>query len=597
MCRATSHSSRRPPSAARWHVSRAANHSAPRPARSSRHSSTIPIESRSSRIHAGARCTSRARRFRSTATVRATWSTISTSVCTPIPGKGCRHGSSCPPFPHGEVYVTDDGAETDLDVGHYERFIDRSLSQVNNVTTGRIYLSVITKERRGEYLGSTVQVIPHITDEIKGAIRRLAPDHDVVITEIGGTVGDIESLPFLEAIRQFRQEVGRDNTLFIHLTLVPFIAATAELKTKPTQHSVRELMQIGIQPDILICRTERPLSEELKRKIAQFCNVDFGCVIESPDVKSIYEIPLKFHAQALDDEVCRRLRLETKEPDLRSWSAMVDKILSPAERVKVAVVGKYTELADSYKSIHEALVHGGIANEAGVDIQWIASDRFTDQEAAGELLAPYDALLVPGGFGVRGVEGMVEATRWAREHQMPFFGICLGLQVAIVEFARDVVKLPNTNSSEFEPECENPVIHLMASQQGIQDMGGTMRLGAYPCRLRPGSRVQQIYNAPEVSERHRHRYEVSNAYRDVLAEYGLRCAGLSPDGSLVEMIELPDHPWFIGCQFHPELKSRPTRPHPLFAGFVGAARQHRRARGTAPLVQAERSSQLVGRRD
>ena len=482
------------------------------------------------------------------------------------------------PFQHGEVYVTDDGAETDLDLGHYERFIDRSLSQVNNVTTGRIYLSVITKERRGEYLGSTVQVIPHITDEIKGAIRRLAPDHDVVITEIGGTVGDIESLPFLEAIRQFRQEVGRDNALFIHLTLVPFIAATSELKTKPTQHSVRELMQIGIQPDILICRTERPLSEELKRKIAQFCNVDFGCVIESPDVKSIYEIPLKFHAQALDDEVCRRLRLETKEPDLRSWSAMVDKILSPAERVKVAVVGKYTELADSYKSIHEALVHGGIANEAGVDIQWIASDRFTDQEAAGELLAPYDALLVPGGFGVRGVEGMVEAIRWAREQKLPFFGICLGLQVAIVEFARDVVKLSNTNSSEFEPECENPVIHLMASQQGIQDMGGTMRLGAYPCRLRPGSRVQQIYNAPEVSERHRHRYEVSNAYRDVLAEYGMRCAGLSPDGSLVEMIELPEHPWFVGCQFHPELKSRPVRPHPLFASFIGAALQHRRKR-------------------
>jgi len=482
------------------------------------------------------------------------------------------------PFQHGEVYVTDDGAETDLDLGHYERFIDRSLSQVNNVTTGRIYLSVITKERRGEYLGSTVQVIPHITDEIKGAIRRLAPDHDVVITEIGGTVGDIESLPFLEAIRQFRQEVGRDNALFIHLTLVPFIAATAELKTKPTQHSVRELMQIGIQPDILICRTERPLSEELKRKIAQFCNVDFGCVIESPDVKSIYEIPLKFHAQALDDEVCRRLRLETKEPDLRSWAAMVDKILNPPERVKVAVVGKYTELADSYKSIHEALVHGGIANEAGVDIQWIASDRFTDQEAAGELLAPYDALLVPGGFGVRGVEGMVEAIRWAREQKLPFFGICLGLQVAIVEFARDVVKLPDTNSSEFEPECENPVIHLMASQQGIQDMGGTMRLGAYPCRLRPGSRVAQIYNAPEVSERHRHRYEVSNAYRDVLAEYGMRCAGLSPDGALVEMIELPEHPWFVGCQFHPELKSRPVRPHPLFASFIGAALQHRRKR-------------------
>ena len=485
------------------------------------------------------------------------------------------------PFQHGEVYVTDDGAETDLDLGHYERFIDRSLSQVNNVTTGRIYLSVITKERRGEYLGSTVQVIPHITDEIKGAIRRLAPDHDVVITEIGGTVGDIESLPFLEAIRQFRQEVGRDNTLFIHLTLVPFIAATAELKTKPTQHSVRELMQIGIQPDILICRTERPLSEELKRKIAQFCNVDFGCVVESPDVKSIYEIPLKLHEQGLDKEVCKRLHLDTKEPDLRGWAAMVEKILNPPQQVRIAVVGKYTELADSYKSIHEALVHGGIANDAGVQIEWIASDRFTDAETAGELLAGYDGLLVPGGFGVRGVEGMLEAIRWAREHKLPFFGICLGLQTAIIEFARNVCKIPDTNSCEFAPECENPVIALMRSQEGIQEMGGTMRLGAYPCRLRPGSHAAQAYNATEVSERHRHRYEVSNAYRDVLAEYGMRCSGLSPDGSLVEMIELPDHPWFIGCQFHPELKSRPMRPHPLFAGFVGAALGARKLRSRA----------------
>jgi CTP synthase len=496
------------------------------------------------------------------------------------------------PFQHGEVYVTDDGAETDLDLGHYERFIDRSLSQVNNVTTGRIYLSVITKERRGEYLGSTVQVIPHITDEIKSAIRRLAPEHDVVITEIGGTVGDIESLPFLEAIRQFRQEVGRENTLFVHLTLVPFIAATAELKTKPTQHSVRELMQIGIQPDILICRAEHPLSEDLKRKIAQFCNVDFGCVVESPDVRSIYEIPLKFNEQGLDREVCRRLGLDTKEPDLRAWNLMVDKILHPTERVRVAVVGKYTELADSYKSIHEALVHGGIANEAGVDVTWIASDRFTDQEATAELLAPYDALLVPGGFGVRGVEGMLEAIRFARERKVPFFGICLGLQTAIIEFARDVCKIPDTNSSEFAPECANPVIALMRSQEGIQEMGGTMRLGAYPCRLRPGSRVAQIYGQQEVSERHRHRYEVSNAYRDVLAEFGLRCSGLSPDGSLVEMIELPDHPWFVGCQFHPELRSRPMRPHPLFASFIGAAVAQHRARGAEQATGAA-SSELA----
>ena len=505
------------------------------------------------------------------------------------------------PFQHGEVFVTDDGAETDLDLGHYERFVDRSLSQVNNVTTGRVYLTVITKERRGEYLGSTVQVIPHITDEIKAAIRRLAPDHDVVITEIGGTVGDIESLPFLEAIRQFRQEVGRDNVLFIHLTLVPYIAATAELKTKPTQHSVRELMQIGIQPDILVCRTERPLSEDLKRKIAQFCNVDFGCVVESPDVRSIYEVPFKLHEQGLDREVCHRLKLETKEPDLRAWQAMVARTLQPEHQVRIAVVGKYTELADSYKSIHEALVHGGIANNAGVQINWISSDRFTDQETAAELLSGYDGLLVPGGFGVRGVEGMVEAIRWAREHGLPFFGICLGLQVAIIEFARTVCRIANPNSSEFEPECENPVIALMASQQGIHEMGGTMRLGAYPCKLRSGSRAAQIYGVAEVSERHRHRYEVSNAYRDVLAEYGMRCSGLSPDGALVEVIELPDHPWYLGCQFHPELKSRPTRPHPLFASFVGAALAERRRReggvGEAERTRTGRPPEFAGLTD
>ena len=482
------------------------------------------------------------------------------------------------PFQHGEVYVTDDGAETDLDLGHYERFIDRSLSQNNNITTGRIYQNVITKERRGEYLGSTVQVIPHITDEIKAAIKRLAPDHDVVITEIGGTVGDIESLPVLEAVRQFRQEVGRDNSLFIHLTLVPFIAASGELKTKPTQHSVRELMELGIQPDILICRTDRALSEGIKRKIALFCNVDFGCVIESRDAQTIYEVPLQLHEQGLDREVCRRLELDVKEPDLRPWRAMVKRVLQPSSRVAVAVVGKYTDLTDSYTSIREALAHGGIANDVGVDLTWLASDDFGDQEAAGRLLAAYDAMLVPGGFGVRGVEGMVEAVRWARENQLPFLGICLGMQVAIIEFARDVCRLSATNSSEFAAECEHPVISLMQSQRDVEDLGGTMRLGAYPCRLRPGSRVAQIYGAEQVSERHRHRYEVNNAYRDLLAEYGLRCTGLSPDGGLVEMVELPEHPWFIGCQFHPELRSRPTRPHPLFASFVGAAVEHQRAR-------------------
>jgi CTP synthase len=484
------------------------------------------------------------------------------------------------PFQHGEVYVTDDGAETDLDLGHYERFIDRSLSQANNITTGRVYLNVITKERRGEYLGSTVQVIPHITDEIKAAIRRLAPENDVVIIEIGGTVGDIESLPFLEATRQFRQEVGRDNAIFIHLTLVPKIGATGELKTKPTQHSVRELMEIGIQPDILICRTEsEPLNENIKRKIALFCNVDFGCVIESPNVPSIYQVPLLLHDQGLDTEVCRRLRLDAKEPDLRPWAAMVKKVLDPPARVRVAVVGKYTDLGDSYTSIREALVHGGIANDVGVDLDWVSSDGFVDQQSAGGLLAGYHALLVPGGFGVRGVDGMVEAIRWARENKLPFLGICLGMQVAIIEFARNVCQLSSTNSSEFAPECSNPVISLMDAQRKVADLGGTMRLGAYPCKLRPGSKVAQVYGADQVSERHRHRYEVNNSYRDLLAEYGMRCTGLSPDGSLVEMIELPEHPWFVGCQFHPELRSRPTKPHPLFAGFVSAAveQKHRAA--------------------
>jgi CTP synthase len=499
------------------------------------------------------------------------------------------------PFQHGEVYVTDDGAETDLDLGHYERFIDRSLSQANNITTGRIYQSVITKERRGEYLGSTVQVIPHITDEIKAAIRRLAPDHDVVITEIGGTVGDIESLPFLEAIRQFRQELGRDNVLFIHLTLVPFIAATGELKTKPTQHSVRELMEIGIQPDILVTRTEHPISEDLKRKIALFCNVDFGCVIEAPDVATIYEIPVRLHEQGLDREVCQRLKLDTPEPDLRQWRDLVERVLHPADKVRVAVVGKYTDLHDAYKSISEAFVHGGIANDVGVAVEWISSDRFTDPETSAALLAAYDGLLVPGGFGVRGIEGMVQAVQAARTGRVPFFGICLGMQIAIIEFARHVCGMGDANSSEFDVDCGHTVISLLPSQRGVTELGGTMRLGAYACRLRPGSRVAGIYGTGEVSERHRHRYEVDNGYRDVLAENGMRCTGLSPDGSLVEMVELPDHPWYVGCQFHPELKSRPTRPHPLFAGFVAAAREHHRSRDAAREVAAPPALADAGR--
>jgi len=475
------------------------------------------------------------------------------------------------PYQHGEVYVTDDGAETDLDLGHYERFIDRSLSQQNNVTTGRIYQTVISKERRGEYNGETVQVIPHITDEIKQALRRGAMGEDVVLVEIGGTVGDIESLPFLEAIRQFRQDIGREHALFVHLTLVPWIAAAGELKTKPTQHSVRDLMQVGIQPDFLICRSERPLGSEIKRKIAQFCNVDFSAVIESPDVASIYELPLRFSEQGFDREVCARLGIETPEPDLSKWRIMVDRILKPSIRVRIAVVGKYTALHDAYKSVSEALLHGGIPHHAGVDISWIDSDEFDSAEAASRLLSGFDGLLVPGGFGDRGIEGMITAIEHARTHDLPFFGICLGLQVAIIEFARHVAGMPDTTSTEFEPHCPDPVIALMASQRDVKDLGGTMRLGTYAARLREGSRAAEAYGTTEITERHRHRWEVNNAYRHVLAEFGMRLSGLSPDGSLVEMIELPDHPFFVGCQFHPELKSRPTRPHPLFVAFIGAA--------------------------
>jgi CTP synthase len=475
------------------------------------------------------------------------------------------------PFQHGEVFVTDDGAETDLDLGHYERFIDRPLTQANNVTTGRVYLNVITKERRGEFLGSTVQVIPHITDEIKSAIRRISPENDVVIVEIGGTVGDIESLPFLEAIRQFRHDVGRENALFVHLTLVPFITAAGEVKTKPTQHSVRDLMEIGIQPDVLICRTERPLSEDVKRKIALFCNVEFGAVIESRDVQTIYQIPLAFNEQGFDELVCRKLGIGKQAPDLAAWKTLVQRVLDPPSTVRIAIVGKYTDYADSYKSVQEALIHGGIANDVGVEIVWTSSDLFTDAETARELMSRFDGLLVPGGFGVRGVEGMVEAIRTAREGGTPFFGICLGMQVGIIEFARNVCGLADSNSSEFAPECSNAVISLMESQQHVKDMGGTMRLGAYACRLKPGSKAAEIFGVPEISERHRHRYEVSNQYRDLFQEKGMRLSGLSPDGSLVEMIELVDHPYFVACQFHPELKSRPTRPHPLFSAFVAAA--------------------------
>ncbi len=494
------------------------------------------------------------------------------------------------PFQHGEVFVTDDGAETDLDLGHYERFIDESLSQANNITTGRIYQTVIDKERRGDYLGSTVQVIPHVTDEIKRAIRRLAPDHDVVITEIGGTVGDIESLPFLEAIRQFRQDVGRRNVVFMHLTLVPYIAAAGELKTKPTQHSVRELMQIGIQPDIVVCRTEHPLDADIRRKIALFTNVDRDAVVEARDQETIYEVPLELRRQRLDDVVLDRLGLEAPPPDLTAWSKMVERVKAPSRgKVRIAVVGKYTELVDSYKSVQQALIHGGIGNDLKVEIDWISSERFDRPEKAREL-EDYDGLLIPGGFGDRGVEGMLHAIRWAREHRMPFFGICLGLQCAVIEFSRDVCELPDADSFEFDPETPHPVICLMDSQANVTDKGGTMRLGQWPCRLLPGSNAGAIYHCEEVQERHRHRYEVNNAYRDLLAKQGMVFSGLSPDRNLVEMIELPDHPWFIGCQFHPELKSRPTRPHPLFASFIVAAARHA---GIAPAAEQEASGDVA----
>jgi CTP synthase len=464
------------------------------------------------------------------------------------------------------------------------------MRRANNFTTGQIYESVIKKERRGDYLGGTVQVIPHITDQIKAFIKRGAGDADVAIVEVGGTVGDIESGPFLEAIRQFRHDIGRENAIFVHLTLIPYIAAAGELKTKPTQHSVRELMEIGIQPDFLIVRTERPVPDDVKRKIALFCNVDYGAVIESPDVKSIYQIPLSFRDQGFDEKVIQRFGFERSATDLAAWREMVQRVVAPHERVRIAIVGKYTDYADSYKSVQEALIHGGIANDVGVDISWVSSDSFTDGAAARGILSQHDGLLVPGGFGVRGVEGMVEAIRAARETGVPFFGICLGMQTAIIEFARNVCGLDDSHSSEFAPECSDPVISLMESQQHVTDMGGTMRLGAYPCRLARGSRAAEVYGVAEVSERHRHRYEVSNAYRDLFVQHGMRLSGLSPDGQLVEVVELPTHPWFIGCQFHPELQSRPTRPHPLFAGFIAAATAAKRRqavdRSGAPLAAA-----------
>jgi CTP synthase len=482
------------------------------------------------------------------------------------------------PFQHGEVYVTDDGAETDLDLGHYERFIDRDLSQRSNVTTGQIYEAVINREREGGYLGRTVQVVPHITDEIKARIRLAAENGDavdVVITEIGGTTGDIEGLPFLEAVRQFRLNHGRENCLNVHLTLVPYIKAARELKTKPTQHSVKALLEIGIQPDILICRTERSLSHDIRGKIALFCNVEEREVIEARDVTSIYQVPLMFHKEGLDDIICEKLDLRCPPPDLVDWERMVEKIYAMTESVDIAMCGKYIHLHDAYKSIIESFTHAGVANDVHVNIHWVDTEKI-EEEGAEAHLAGMQGILVPGGFGDRGIEGKIAAIRYAREHQIPFLGICLGLQVAVIEFARDVCGLSGAHSAEFDPDTPHPVIDLMLEQRSRTKMGGTMRLGSYPCRITTGSLAHRLYGALDIDERHRHRYEVNNAYRKALTDSGMVISGVSPDGELVEMIEIPGQHFFVGCQFHPELKSRPNRAHPLFKGLVGAAKTYRR---------------------
>ncbi|HEX3597551.1 MAG TPA: CTP synthase [Polyangiaceae bacterium] len=479
------------------------------------------------------------------------------------------------PYQHGEVFVTDDGAETDLDLGHYERFASSRLSRKANITTGRIYETVISKERRGEYLGATVQVIPHITDEIKTRIKEATEGADIAIIEIGGTVGDIESLPFLEAIRQLKVEVGPQNAVSVFVTLVPYIASAGELKTKPTQHSVREMREIGIQPDILLCRCDRPIPRGLKEKIALFSNVDVDSVIAAVDVSCIYELPLVLHAEGLDDEIAERLNIWSRQPELGTWRRVVDKFKKPANgSVKIGVVGKYVHLQDSYKSLHEALVHGGLENDVHVELSYIDSEQI-ERTSAQATLTGLDAVLVPGGFGDRGIEGKIAAIRFVREHDIPFFGICLGMQLAVIEFARDVCGLKGANSTEFSSDTPHPLIDLMPDQRSIQEKGGTMRLGAYPCVLKSGSAAAQIYGTHEISERHRHRYEFNNAYRDQLARAGLIQSGTSPDGRLVEVVELEGHQHFLGCQFHPEFKSRPMQPHPLFARFVAAAVRRR----------------------
>jgi CTP synthase len=479
------------------------------------------------------------------------------------------------PFQHGEVFVTDDGAETDLDLGHYERFTHATMTQANNWTTGRIYLSVINKERHGDYLGKTIQVIPHITNEIKDAIRSVADDNDVIIVEVGGTVGDIESLPFLEAIRQLGNEVGRGNALFIHLTLVPFIAASGELKTKPTQHSVKELREIGIQPDLLLCRCDRPIPHDLKAKIALFCNVREDEVVTAQDVESIYEVPLMFAGQGLDDTIVKKLGLPAGERDLRAWTELVHTAKNPDASVTIGIVGKYVELEDSYKSLNEALVHGGLANRLRVQIRWVESEELMDDPNWEDRLRDFDAILVPGGFGKRGISGMIRAISYARRERTPFFGICLGMQCASIEFARNVSGLEGADSTEFDADTPHRIIFKLRDLIGIEALGGTMRLGAYPCELKEGSLAHRIYKRAIISERHRHRYEFNPQHEEVLSSHGLVFSGKSPDGKFIEIIELPNHPWFLGCQFHPEFKSRPLEPHPLFASFVRAAFEHR----------------------
>lgn len=479
------------------------------------------------------------------------------------------------PFQHGEVYVTDDGGETDLDLGHYERFTSASMTRNNNFTSGRIYNSVIQKERRGEYLGKTVQVIPHVTDEIKASIFATAEGYDAIIVEVGGTVGDIESLPFLEAVRQMRYDVGPQNAIYLHLTLLPYIAAAGEVKTKPTQHSVMKLREIGIQPDILLCRTDREVSADMKAKLAMFCNVDPGSVFLSPDVKSIYELPLELHRQGLDERIAELLNIWSRAPRLDRWGKIVETIYQPSRgEVRIAIVGKYVDLKESYKSLNEALLHGGIANDVKVTLTFVDSQE-VEQKGAAALLQDVDAVLVPGGFGVRGTEGKIAAVKYAREKKKPFFGICLGLQMAVVEYARNVLGLGQANSIEFDDRTPHPVISLMEAQVNVQDKGGTMRLGAYKCALKPGSLAQKLYGQLEISERHRHRYEVNNSYRARLAEGGLVFSGHNPELNLVEMVELSDHPFFVACQFHPEFKSKPFAPHPLFSGFVRGALEAR----------------------